>query len=112
MTRAVSRITLDTKRLRKIRAGLEPKAKDLLDKTAADITAEAIVRTTRIQTGTMRAGWTWETLKKGGRIIFNPVEYAIYHELGTRYMSPLPMLVPAVEKYRKPFRKIWRSLCE
>lgn len=53
----------------------------------------------RVDTGEMRAGWTFET--KGKPVVgtlTNAVEHTEYNEYGTRYMSAQPMARPAAEQ--------------
>lgn len=42
-------------------------------------------------------------LGEGKAIVGFAVEYAVYHELGTRFMAAKPFLMPAVEAERKRF---------
>lgn len=68
---------------------------------ACEITAFNIqylaVGNSRVDTGNMRAGWDTAKLGKGKYVVFNNVHYTIYNEYGTVYMSPQPMLGPAIE---------------
>jgi HK97 gp10 family phage protein len=36
-------------------------------------------------------------------VVGSAVEYAVFNEFGTRYMSPSPFMIPAVEGNREPF---------
>jgi HK97 gp10 family phage protein len=38
-------------------------------------------------------------------VVFNPVQYTVYNEYGTIYMSAQPMLRPAIEEVRPQFEK-------
>lgn len=81
-----------------------------LDKAAADIESGAKDRS-RVDTGTMRGGWTSEKLSNWVRIVYNPVYYTIFNEYGTVYMTAQPMLKPAVEEVTPQFiadvRRAW-----
>lgn len=59
----------------------------------------------RYDTGNMRAGWQQEQVDEAGyaRRVFNNVYYTIFNEFGTVYMSPQPMLGPAVEETRDEY---------
>ena len=73
-------------------------AQAAIDNTLLRIETEAKGRS-RWKTGNMRGGWTAEILGRHRGVVFNLVEYTIYHEYGTVNMSAQPMLAPAVAKY-------------
>jgi HK97 gp10 family phage protein len=75
-----------------------------LDKAAADIESGAKARS-RVDTGTMRGGWTSEKLNNWTRMVYNPVYYTLFNEYGTIYMSAQPMLKPALEEVTPEFIK-------
>lgn len=75
----------------------------IVEKTANDIKAGSMARTKRVDTGAMKNGWTAEALGILEWVVYNPVEYTIYHEFGTVNMSAMPMLVPSIEEAREPF---------
>jgi HK97 gp10 family phage protein len=52
-----------------------------------------------VDTGRLRSSITWRIVFRGGvaAVVSAPVHYAIYQELGTRYMRAQPFLVPALE---------------
>lgn len=103
-------IKLDTSKLDGISAGLEQRAEGILQRGATEIQGAAIQNTTRIDTGAMKSGWRVLQQKRLQRTIFNVQEYAIYHEMGTVRMSATPMLVPAVEQYRRKINDAWKAL--
>lgn len=76
--------------------------------TAKEIRKTAAARS-RVDTGRMRAGWqAVEVATTGDEVkwqVGNPVEHVIYNEFGTVRMSAQPMLFPAVESAREPFRR-------
>lgn len=72
--------------------------------TAKDIAAGA-ARRSRVDTGEMRAGWTTAEVDGETSQVGNPVDWSRFNEYGTRYMSAQPMLHPAVEAAREPFRR-------
>lgn len=83
---------------------------------ALDWAAEEIERIakgySRVDTGAMRGGWTWEVVLNGaGRVIYNPIHYTVFHEYGTIYMDAQPMLKPAIEEVMPQFidrvQKAW-----
>jgi HK97 gp10 family phage protein len=78
------------------------KAAAITQVTALEIQKEAATRS-RVDTGNMRSGWR---TRKDGTLewtILNEVNYTAFHEFGTRYISPQPMLVPAVERMKPKF---------
>lgn len=81
-----------------------------LDKAADKIETGAKQRS-RVDTGTMRGGWTTERINNFTRMVYNPVYYTIFHEYGTIYMSAQPMLQPAVAEVMPEFelevRRAW-----
>jgi HK97 gp10 family phage protein len=66
------------------------------------IEREAMARS-RVATGNMRSGWQSHAMGPAEGMVFNLVEYTIYNEYGTVYMSAQPMLRPAVEQARPAF---------
>jgi HK97 gp10 family phage protein len=63
----------------------------------------------RVDTGEMRARLRGEmTGEFEGRVI-GGARHTIYNELGTRYMSAQPMLVPAAEEATAPFHRMLRD---
>lgn len=59
----------------------------------------------RVRTGNMRGGWQGKELGPEEGMVFNLVDYTIYNEFGTVYMSAQPMLRPAVEETRPEFER-------
>jgi HK97 gp10 family phage protein len=59
----------------------------------------------RVATGNMRAGWQGQMVGANEGVVFNLVEYTIYNEYGTVYMSAQPMLRPAVEESRAEYER-------
>lgn len=66
----------------------------------------------RVDTGTMRAGWQSREMGPFDGMVFNLTSYTIYNEFGTVNMSAQPMAVPAAEETRPEFeaevRAAWR----
>lgn len=73
-----------------------------LDNAADDIEAGCKLRS-RVDTGTMRNGWTTERINNFTRMVYNPVYYTIFNEEGTIFMSAQPMLKPSVEEVTPKF---------
>lgn len=74
--------------------------KDRMDKAflaMAERTASgATSNTVRVITGNMKASWDWRKLGFLDYLVGSfGADYAIFHELGTRYMSATPMLMPS-----------------
>ena len=62
-----------------------------------------------VKTGHYRRSITTE--KDGdGWVVYSPVEYAVYLEYGTRYMSPRPSMNPAVDAVRGDWEQGLREL--
>jgi hypothetical protein len=99
-------VKLDTKRLDAIEKGLVPLADTILKKAATDVLVGAQWRS-RHRYGYMRGGWQTRPVGRLSVVVFNPVEYTIYHEFGTHKITPQPMLGPAIEQARGPFLKAW-----
>lgn len=57
----------------------------------------------RADTGNMRAGWQHQMTGEMEGMVFNLVEYTVYNEYGTIFMSAQPMLGPAVEESTHEF---------
>jgi hypothetical protein len=64
-------------------------------RASADRIVEGAKRRSRVRTGWMRDHWTAERVDQYEWEVGNPVEYTVYNEFGTRYMSAQPMLGPA-----------------
>lgn len=73
-----------------------------LDKAAADLVSGAQMRS-RVDTGTMRRGWTTEKVSNFARVVYNPVYYTIFNEYGTIFMAAQPMIRPALEEVTPEF---------
>ncbi len=63
----------------------------------------------RVRTGNMRGGWQSQEMGAFEGIVFNLVDYTVYNEFGTVYMSAQPMLRPAIEETRSEFELDVRS---
>lgn len=78
------------------------RASDAVRKATTDVRTHAAARS-RVDTGTMRRGWQAVMRTELHGVVFNPVEYTIWNELGTRFMSAAPMATPAAELVRPAF---------
>jgi len=106
-------IKLDTRKLDKLIGEYKKRAEKILNKSAANIQAQAKIRTVRVDTGAMKNGWATKRTAPLERIVGNVMEYAIHHEYGTsRGISPSPMLRPAVEDERRVLTERWKELCD
>lgn len=98
--------------LDRLSGDLRGRAGQVVRKVALDIVAGARVRTPpRVDTGAMMGGYMAE--EDGDElsyVVSNTQEYQIYHELGTRHMSAHPMLIPAAEDNREPFRRAMQKV--
>lgn len=55
---------------------------------------------------------TLPSVKEGEAVVGPTVEYAIYHEFGTRYITARPFLVPAVNEAAKELAKHFKGVCD
>jgi Bacteriophage HK97-gp10, putative tail-component len=131
----VATVKLDTIKLNKLIGDIPARANKVLDKGAFEIQKQAILNTTRVDTGSMKNGWTVKSpdgsvvnapgYRPNGkpeidvaapgeykRAIYNRQLYAFWNEVGTVKMSASPMLVPAVEQYRQKITDAWKKLFE
>lgn len=110
----VASIKLDTRNLDRLMTDLRPRAEAILTSAAIDVQRRAILKTLRVDTGAMKAGWRWESSGTLRRVIYNTQEYALYHELGFHahgtWVPAMPMLRPAVEEVRATIIQAWRRL--
>jgi hypothetical protein len=58
----------------------------------------------RVDEGTMRAGWQSAMTGPTEGEVFNPVAHTIYNEFGTVHMSAQPMAHPAADAEQGPFQ--------
>lgn len=59
----------------------------------------------RVDTGRMKAGWEIVEITDHSGVLRNTVRHVVFNEYGTRHMSAQPMLHPAAEQAREPFRR-------
>lgn len=91
-------------RLPEIIATSPMKVAAAVEKTAFDVEGGAKERS-RVDTGQMKNGWTTRQISEFESEVYNPVEHAIFNELGTSTLAAQPMLTPSVEENREPFLK-------
>ncbi len=96
-----------TRRMRKGERG----AATAVRQTLRDMQKTAQARS-RVDTGQMKAGWITAMHDDHSGALANTVEHSKYNEYGTRHMSAQPMLHPAVESAREPFRRRIRKAYE
>ena len=93
---------------------IREKAGQVVRKIALDVAAGAKVRTPpRVDTGGMMGGFMAEAEEDGDElryVVWNTQEYHIYQELGTRHMSAHPMLIPAADENREPFKRAMQKV--
>ncbi len=105
-----ARVTLKgdlTKRMRKGERG----AATAVRQTLRDMDRTAKARS-RVDTGELKAGWTVAMEDDHSGYLHNGVLHAGFNEYGTVRMSAQPMLHPAVEEARGPFRQRIRKAYE
>lgn len=74
-------------------------------KSTAKSIAQGAAQRSRVDTGQMKRGWKTAEVDDDTSAAYNAVEHVKYNEYGTRYMSAQPMLHPAAEAQREPFRR-------
>lgn len=134
-------VVLETRGLDDILKKYPDRVIDICEKAAFDIQRKAQIKTPLL-TGALRNSAYTKTKKSNGfssavkaalgirpeagivpdpdlddsqhivAIVGFSVEYAIYQELGTKYMAARPFLVPAFDEVRKSFMQQLRSLLE
>lgn len=82
---------------------LRPKVRQVQIKICEDIVAGAARRTLRVLTGAMKAGYEYRNVGELEWVVYNVMEYHIYHELGTVHIAAMPMLIPALEAVRQAY---------
>jgi hypothetical protein len=97
----VSGVTIKHNTLGRIAAGLTPKLSQVVQKTGFDM-VETEQALSRVATGAMRAGWTFEMTDDLHGVNYNPVEYTVYNEYGTSSTAAQPMATPAADQHRGP----------
>lgn len=81
-------------------------------KSSAKTIARGAARRSRVDTGEMQQGWQTAEVDDDTSAAYNPVAHSVHNEYGTRHMSAQPMLHPAVEAEREPFRRKIRKAYE
>ncbi len=74
-------------------------------KKAASYGKMRIKARTPVRTGQLRDAWNVKIEGYGVRIT-NEKKYAIFVEMGTRYMDARPMVAPTVDEIRKEFKRL------
>ena len=85
-----------------IAANLKTGARAIVRKTGLDVEAGCKARS-RVDTGVMRAGWTFRMTGDLSGEVSNAVEHAPFNEYGTATMSAQPMAHPAADAARPGF---------
>lgn len=87
-----------------------------MTETALNIESGAKRRSRVGPTGNMKGGWESKTESRGNSIVSeigNNVHYARFHEFGTKYIEPAPMLRPALdEETRNLERRVRMAVIE
>jgi hypothetical protein len=89
-------------RLGEIAASAVPKASAVVQKTAHDVEAGAMLRS-RVDTGAMRGGWHTVPMGPLHARVQAGVDYTIYNEYGTSKMAAQPMARPAAHEAEAPY---------
>lgn len=86
---------------------------DLLDISAELIRGEMVKSATyfkAVDTGNYRSSFAWRREGRHTRRVFNPVSYAIFIELGTRFMAARPVMRLGLLNSKNTLRKIGINL--
>lgn len=81
-------------RIPQIAANMGPRAGAIVQKTAADIEAQAKTLAP-VDTGALQNSITWRPTGQTSAEVFTGIDYSIYQEYGTYKMSAQPFMVPA-----------------
>jgi len=107
---SVRGLTFETQRLDRLIARMPEEAERFTELLAREAEREAIVRTVRVETGTMRRGWHAVRLERLLWRVGTSVPYAVFHEFGTSRLSATPMLGPAIEAARRMMPSLAKRL--
>lgn len=112
-------MSADANELRKFGAGLAEsglkahnRAVQVVQKTAADITADA-KSFAPVDTGNLKNSIGYDLFNKGGEVgaeIGPTASYAIHQEFGTSRMAPQPFLNPAFDRHIGNFERAMGKL--
>ena len=92
-------IKVDYDKLNALTSRMGYKVEDLFEKGARATAAGATANTVRVDTGLMKNSWDAHKLDRFEWLIGDfGCGYAIFHELGTRFLSATPMLYPAFKQ--------------
>lgn len=83
-------------------ANLRPALRPVIEKTGMDMVAIE-QELSRVDTGAMRSGWTFEMTGDLEGVNYNSVEYTPVHEYGSVTIPAQPMLHPAIDQVRPGF---------
>ena len=100
---------IDLKGIDRLTKEMEPRAEQVLSDAAFQIETEA-KKIAPYDTHALQNSIHVEPPKRLNRIISDAVDYGIFQELGTSKMAAQPFMVPAVEKVRAKFNKMWEAL--
>jgi hypothetical protein len=112
---------IDLTGLERLTKEMEPRAEKVLDDTAFQVETEA-KNSAPVLTGALRNSIHVERPGRLHRIISDATDYGIWVELGhrtkaftksygaQRWVQAKPFMVPAVEKVRAKFEKMWEAL--
>lgn len=99
-----------TNRFAEIAAGMEPTARLIRQKTAADVAADW-AEDVRVDTGAYRN--SIQTAEDGdSSVAYSPLDYSVYNEFGTAKMAAKPSATRAAERHRGPYLEAMRSIVE
>lgn len=104
-------ISILSNKLPTIAAALKPAARALVQKTGFDVEAGCKARS-RVDTGEMRNGWTFQMTGDTSGEVSNGVAHTIHNEYGTVHMSAQPMAHPAADAARPAFEAGARKLVD
>lgn len=102
-------VEIRSNRLPTIAASLTPGVRAIVQKTGADVETGCKARS-RVDTGAMRAGWSFAMTGDTSGEVSNAVEHVIFNEYGTATMSAQPMAHPAADAARPGFEAAIKQL--
>jgi len=92
-------VKVNKRQLEALTGRLRPEASRLVRKTGLKIVATE-QELSRVDAGTMRAGWKFDMVDDLTGVNYNNVEHTIHNEYGTATMTAQPMMHPAFDQAR------------
>jgi len=83
---------------------------DALIQVTGEAVRQGAADRSRVDTGAMRDGWTFQFEGDQAGSVYNDVPHTIFNEYGTSRMTAQPMLHPAIDAARPGFEAALKAL--